>query len=311
MKASDNEFSLIDKHFRGRGGSSHRFTSLAIGDDASLHTLDAGMELVVSTDTSVENVHWPHDLPLEVAADRAVCSALSDLAAMGAEAVAVWLNVMAVDKSAVKAMAAGMSRSLTRYNVELVGGDTCRSATNALAVTVAGQLPQGSAMRRDGAQTEDNLWISGPLGLHALGLQQWMSGNKEGEFVHHINEIKPRLAAGAALRELGVCCCIDVSDGLLQDAMHLATASGIGMEIELTQLPNWADLSASCSGDMALEAVLHGGEDYALLFTAPASIVIPDGLATKIGKCHSGEGVQVFRDGELCHVKKEGFLHFD
>jgi len=309
---SDNEFSLIDKHFNGKGGKSHPFTRLAIGDDASLHGLDAGMELVVSTDTSVENVHWPDDLPLEIAADRAVCSALSDLAAMGAAAVAVWVNVMAKDKDAVIGLAEGVGRALKRYNVELVGGDTCSSATNALAVTVAGELPVGSAMRRNGACEGDLIWIAGTLGFHALGLKQWMSGNKQGDFVHHINEIIPRLKTGVLLREIGVACCIDVSDGLLQDAQHLATASGIGMDIEVTQLTEWSKLCHHADdAKTALEAVVHGGEDYALLFTTPASIQLPDGLATKIGSCRTGNDVRIYRDGELCHLKKQGFLHFD
>ena len=309
---SENEFSLINEHFKGRGGACHPFTHLAIGDDASLHKLDAGFELVVSTDTSVENVHWPHDLPLDTAADRAVCSALSDLAAMGAEAIAVWVNVMASDQDAVKAIAEGVSSALTRYNVELVGGDTCRSATNAVAVTVAGQLPEGTAMRRDGAQENDNIWLTGTLGFHALGLQQWMNGNKQGAFVHHINQIAPNLAAGVYLREMGVSCCIDVSDGLLADATHLAIASGLGMDIEVTQVPQWQELCQQAGdSDLALEAVAHGGEDYALLFTAPASILIPDELAVKIGNCRVGAGVNLYRDGELCHVKKQGFLHFE
>ena len=308
----DNEFSLIDHYFNGKGGQRHPFTRLAIGDDASLHGLPVGMELVVSTDTSVENVHWPNDLPLETAADRAICSALSDLAAMGAQAVAVWINVMASSSDAVKAMAAGVSRSLQRYNVELVGGDTCRSATNALAVTVAGQLPEGTAMRRDQARVNDNIWLAGPLGFHAAGLQQWMSGNKQGALVHYIDEITPRLATGMRLRELGVSCCIDVSDGLLQDAEHLAGASGIGMDIEVTQVSNWPELCLQLGDDtLALESVTHGGEDYALLFTAPASMQIPDDLAVRVGRCRAGSGVDIYRDGVLCHMKKKGFLHFE
>ncbi len=308
----ENEFSLINRHFKGRGGACHPFTHLAIGDDASLHKLAAGMELVISTDTSVENVHWPDDLPLEVAADRAVCSALSDLAAMGAEAVAVWVNVMASDQDAVKAIAEGVSSALTRYNVELVGGDTCRSATNALAVTVAGQLPEGTAMRRDTAQENDNIWLVGVLGLHALGLQQWMSGNKQGAFVHHINEIAPNLAAGVHLREMGVSCCIDVSDGLLQDATHLATASGIGMDIEVTQVPQWPELCQQLGdSNLVFDAVAFGGEDYALLFTAPVSMNIPADLAVKIGNCRAGSGVNLYRDAVVCHVEKQGFLHFE
>ena len=111
---SESEFSLIDSCFKGRGGRSSAFTSLAIGDDASIHQPRSGFELVVSTDTSAENVHWPDDLSSVIAADRAVCSALSDLAAMGAEPVAVWINVMARDEQSVRAMAIGRASGRER-----------------------------------------------------------------------------------------------------------------------------------------------------------------------------------------------------
>ncbi|ATX82066.1 thiamine-phosphate kinase [Mariprofundus ferrinatatus] len=307
---SDNEFELIESCFKGKGGHSSPFTRFAIGDDASIHHPRAGFDLVVSSDTSVEGVHWPVDFPRSRAADRAVCAALSDLAAMGADAVAVWVNVMAKDESSVRKMGKGVSSALKRYNVELVGGDTCRSPVNAIAVTVAGELPEGTAMRRDLARSDDNVWLSGKLGFHALGLQQWLHHQRDGEYVHHLEEITPLISAGIHLREMGVRCCIDVSDGLLQDAGHIAKASRIGIDIELLQLPNWIHMCRSVGRKAFYEAVLHGGEDYALLFTAPAEMEIPEALAVKIGCCREGSGVSVFRNGEPCEVEQRGFLHF-
>ena len=307
---SESEFSLIESCFKGRGGRSSTFTKLAIGDDASIHQPRSGFELVVSTDTSVENVHWPDDLSSVIAADRAVCSALSDLAAMGAEPVAVWVNVMARDEQPVREMADGVSSALKRYDVELVGGDTCRAAVNALAVTVAGELPQGSAMRRDAAKASDSIWLVGKLGYHALGLQQWMSGARDGEYVSSMQEIKPLLSSGIILRDMGVACCIDVSDGLLQDAGHLADDSSVGFDIEVTRVPDWSEMCESVGADKFFDAVLHGGEDYALLLTAPADLDFPRELAVKIGSCREGEGVNLYRNGELCDVEKRGFLHF-
>ncbi|NWF39441.1 thiamine-phosphate kinase [Mariprofundus sp. NF] len=307
---SDNEFSLIDSHFKGKGGEAHPFTSFSIGDDASIHRPSSGMELVISTDTSVEGVHWPDDYSRVKAADRAVCSALSDLAAMGATPVAVWVNVMARDKRSVKKMAKGVTRALKRYNVELVGGDTCSSKVNALAVTVAGELAEGSAMRRDAANPADNLWLAGRVGFHALGLQQWLNGQCDGEYVHCMDEIRPLLSAGMQLRQMGVACCIDVSDGLLQDAGHLAAASGVGINIEVTQVPQWQQMCEAVGAERFMDSVLHGGEDYALLFTAPADMTFDNELAVNIGSCREGEGVHLYRDGERCSVKKRGFLHF-
>lgn len=307
---STGEFILIDECFKEQGGSPNDFTRLGIGDDASIHHPAPGMELVVSTDTSVAGVHWPQDYPLEKAADRAVCSALSDLAAMGAEPLCAWLNVAAKDSEAVQKMGSGATRALRRYNVELAGGDTCRSPVDSLSATVAGQLPEGVAMRRDQAEASDSIWLVGRLGFHALGLQQWQRDNREGEFVLHFDEIKPQLEAGLRLRELGVKCCVDVSDGLLQDAGHLADASHIAMDIEITSVPHWQELCSKAGEASALQAVAHGGEDYALLFTAPSMMQLPDGLAMKIGQCREGAGIRLFQSGRPISVQKTGFDHF-
>jgi thiamine-monophosphate kinase len=307
---SAGEFTLIDTCFKGQGGSSNSFTRLGIGDDASIHHPKPGMELVVSTDTSVEGVHWPQDYPLDKAADRAVCSALSDLAAMGAEPLCAWLNVAARGSDAVQKMGLGATRALQRYDVELSGGDTCRSPVNTLSATVAGQLPEGTAMQRSQARALDSLWLVGRLGFHALGLQQWLAGNQEGEFVPYFNELKPQLQAGVRLRDLGVKCCIDVSDGLLQDAGHLADVSHVGMDIEITSVPEWQLLSSKVGEASALQSVAHGGEDYALLCTALPQLQLPDGLAIKIGSCREGSGIQLFKSGQAIKVEKAGFDHF-
>ncbi len=308
---SKGEFNLINRLFKGKGGTSKPFTQLGIGDDASIHQLGTGMELLVSTDTSVQNVHWPDDFPLDKAADRAVCSALSDLAAMGAEPVSVWLNVMAVDSAAVEMIGQGATGVLKRYDIELAGGDTCRSATNALSVTVAGSAPLGSAMRRDRARSDDAIWLAGSLGFHSLGLKQWMNGQKDGAFVSCFETIMPLLEAGVALRQAGVACCIDVSDGLLQDANHICSASGIGMDLELAELPGWSELCAEVGQSLALQAVAKGGEDYALLFTAPAEMNFSADLAIRIGQCNQGQGARLLLNSEKIDIGGNGFDHFN
>jgi len=302
------EFDLIARCFAGRGGRHHAFTRLGIGDDASLHRLEAGMELVVSTDSSLAGIHWPEDLPLAIAAHRAVCSALSDLAAMGAEPLACWLNVMATGSNAVEQLGEGATAALATYHVELVGGDTTRSRVNALAVTVAGQLPAGSAMRRDAAGVDDSIWLAGRVGLHASGLQQWFDGQHDGCFVSCFTTITPLLADGVRLKQQGVRCCMDVSDGLLQDAGHLAGASGVGMCIELSSLPDWPLLVSELGEDVAIQRAACGGEDYALLFTAPATMTF-DG-ACRIGRCQAGAGVQLQLNGKTRTVERAGYDHF-
>ncbi len=304
------EFGLIDRLFRRADLVSHPFTRLGIGDDASIHAPAAGMELVVSSDSSVQGVHWPEDFPLDVAADRALCSALSDLAAMGAEPLAVWLNVMAPDVASFELLGLGAVAALRRHGVELAGGDSCRSPLPALSVTVCGQLPVGSAMRRDRAQSGDRLYLIGAVGLHALGLQAWLAGEREA--AKQQMSITPQLAAGVRLRKLGVRCCIDVSDGLLQDAGHLATDSGVGIEIDVAQLPRWDWLVAEAGEARALQLAAAGGEDYALLFTAPAAVEIPGELAACVGRCDAVAGVRMQLHGEPLDLTQleGGFDHF-
>ncbi|RLL51898.1 thiamine-phosphate kinase [Mariprofundus sp. EBB-1] len=307
---AEGEFKLINRLFKGAGGSAKGFTSFGIGDDGSIHKPTAACELVVSTDSSVQNVHWPDDFSLDKAADRAVCSALSDLAAMGAEPVCVWLNVMAVDSTAVELLGQGATAALRRYDVELAGGDTSKSATNAVSVTVAGELPAGSAMRRDGAKTGDVVWLCGKLGFHAAGLKQWFDKEYDGLFIQHFETLTPQLQAGIALRERGIACCIDVSDGLLQDAEHICHASKIGMELEINKVPDWAYLSDQLGESAALNNVMQGGEDYALLFTAPAHMAFPDELALKIGHCRQKPGVALLLNGKKVDIGSKGYDHF-
>jgi len=304
------EFALIDACFRDMGGHPKPFTRLGIGDDASIHKLEAGKELVVSTDTSVEGVHWPVDFSLQKAADRAVCAALSDLAAMGAEPLAVWLNVMGRDAAAVETMAEGATAALQRYDVELVGGDTSRSRFNALSVVVAGEVPEGKAMRRDQAQADDAVWLVGKVGFSSLGIEQWLGGKQDGYFVQYLDEIRPKLEAGVRLRELGVRCCIDISDGLAQDAGHICELSRIGMEIDLSLLPGWDILCKKAGEPHAIRAAAQGGEDYALLFTAPASLTFLEGFAVQIGRCTGEGGVQLLNDGKPVTVEGRGYDHF-
>ncbi|MDQ6992622.1 MAG: thiamine-phosphate kinase [Mariprofundus sp.] len=305
---SMGEFDLIERCFVGKGGGPSPFTLLGIGDDASLHQLEAGMELVVSSDSSLAGVHWPVDLPLEIGADRAICSALSDLAAMGAEPLCCWLNVMAESSDAVVQMGAGATAALKRHGVELVGGDTTRALCNALSVTVAGKLPKATAMRRDQGLIDDKIWILGRVGFHRAGLQQWFDGQKEGCFMSDFHRIEPLLTAAVQLREQGVRCCMDVSDGLLQDAMHLASASSMGMEIELSLLPDWQQLVAELGEESAIHYAAYGGEDYALLFTAPASMYF-DGAAC-IGHCSAEAGVRASLNHKTIEIEKAGYDHF-
>jgi len=306
-----SEFELIARAFRRGDAPVHPLTRIGNGDDASVHALADGMELVVSTDVSVAGVHWPSNMPVDMAADRAVCAALSDLAAMGAEGCWAWVSVMATGGDEVMAMGTGVNAALARHGMELAGGDTVHAGCNAIAVTVGGQLPAGSAMRRDAARAGDELWLCGYVGHAALGLARWQQGERAGPFVDAFVRVRPLLETGIRLREIGVHCCMDVSDGLLQDAAHIASASGVALDIQLQDCPGWQELCQSVDIRTAQDLAAGGGEDYALLFTAPAQLQsqIADS-ATRIGTCRAGTGVQLWHEGRKLEVAEKGYDHF-
>lgn len=306
-----NEFDLIDHAFCWKLPFQHPQTRLPGGDDASVHVIPDGHELVVSTDMSLAGVHWPHDFPLKNAACRAVNAALSDLAAMGAEPCWIWCCAALQNEFVAEDMGDGIAAALSGSGIELAGGDIVHASENALAVTVAGILPKGTAMQRGAARDGDDIWLCGQTGFAALGLQQWQQGMRDGEAVQAFCEVHPLLAEGKAMRQAGVRCCIDVSDGLLADAGHLATASGVGMEIELSLVPSFARLVELTDREDAAQLVLSGGEDYALVCTAPEGLRDAlSSLAVRIGQCSAGGGVRVLLNGRKVRPVKRGFDHF-
>jgi len=304
------EFDLITETFHSGIPIIDPGTTVGNGDDASVHQLPKGEELVVSTDMAVEGVHWPHDFPLHLAADKAVCAALSDLAAMGAEARWAWLAVACDSEEKFRAMGEGAHAALKRYWVELAGGDTVRAPQTSITVTVGGSLPKGTAMRRNQAQVGDGVWIIGKAGFASLGLKQWQAGMKEGYFKRYFEEVKPKLGHGVKLRELGVKCCIDISDGVLQDASHMALASSVGMTLELSDFFGWDVLCRKVDEKSAIRAVVSGGEDYALLFTAPPGMGWLDSMATRVGVCTDDIDVEIQLNGNTLEGLTTGYDHF-
>jgi len=311
MTGKVNEFELIGRAFRRRMRFIHGLTRLGNGDDASIHAIPEHHELAISTDISVSGRHWPHDFPLQDAARRSVNAALSDLAAMGATPAWMWLGVMAKSEDDADQMGRGVAMALQSLEMELAGGDTVRASVDALSITVAGLLPQGSGMRRDAARSGEDVWLCGSAGLAAYGLQQWRQGAHGGRYVSAFRDVVPLLQEGARLRELGVECCIDVSDGLLADAGHIADASATALHLRLQDVPGFSELGRELGEDEASRYVLGGGEDYALLFTASSGFrQALQPFSKRIGECRTGKGVHVTLRGQAVTCAHKGYDHF-
>lgn len=315
----NHEFQYITQLFQSRTPFSQPHTTLANGDDASVHHIPLGQELVISTDSSIAGVHWPENYPLHLAADRAIGAALSDLAAMGAEANWVWLAITAADRQSLQQMSDGVVEACLRYHVELAGGDTTRAPRsqrlNSLHVTVGGLVNQHQSMTRSNAKPGDDIWLAGHLGLSAAGLSQWLDGETQGDFTVYFSSIQPQLDMGIQLRNAGVCCCIDVSDGLLQDAGHISESSHIHLRFDwekLQQLPAYQILKQHYDEATTQQWMLRGGEDYALLLTAPKSLrqQLTSLNLCRVGTCTSGQAVSIVHQGQPLLIATHGFDHF-
>lgn len=289
-----DEFDLIRCHFT----RDTRHTALGIGDDAALLRPRAGMEVAVSTDMLVAGTHFYPDTDPNDLGWKTLAVNVSDLAAMGAEPRWATLAVAlpAPDQVWLEHFAAGFFACAQAFDIDLIGGDTTRGPLN-LTVTIIGEVPSGQAVTRAGAHPGDDIWISGAPGRAALGLAQLrgelqLSPLAAPDYLAALHRPMPRLALGLALRGLASAM-LDVSDGLTGDLGHILSASGTSAVLEYTALPLGPLCAAGAPESIALAALLGGGDDYELLFTAAA-----DRRAEVLNRA-AGASVAVTRIGQI------------
>jgi thiamine-monophosphate kinase len=303
-----SEFDLIHRHFVQYGAG--RNVALSVGDDCALLTLDSGERLATSVDTLVEGVHFLPDTFPEDLGFRSVSVATSDLAAMGARPIGmtIALTLPEADDFWLHAFSQGIGQAVSAYQLPLVGGDTTRGPLT-ITVQVLGAVPADQALLRSGAQVGDQIYVSGPLGDAAAGLAllngEWQTSPEATEYlVERYTRPRARLELGQTL--LGrATAAIDISDGLLQDAGHIAAASGVALHIDHLRLPLSAALNTHSDPRTAMGWALGGGDDYELCFTLPTGDTPPAGC-TCIGDVQAGEGVHT----ELGEDPDTGFQHF-
>lgn len=317
-----SEFDLISRYFTRPTPN----TILSVGDDAALLRVSAGMELAVSTDMLVGGTHFYLDTDPRQLGHKTLAVNLSDLAAMGAQPrwATLSLSLPQAHDDWLQAFSEGFFALADAQGVELIGGDTTRGPLN-LSVTIMGEVPQGKALRRNGAQVGDDIWVSGVLGEAALGLahlqeQVLLPEGARQTCIAALQKPEPRVALGLALRDIAHSA-IDVSDGLLADLKHILDSSDVAAELRYDRLPKPA-FFASANEEMDLlaqECVLTGGDDYELCFTAPLAhreeiAVIADLLhlpLTRIGSIVSGQGCKLrAANGSVITIAREGYDHF-
>jgi thiamine-monophosphate kinase len=320
MTHDSPEFDVIARHFTRPAPNA----VLGVGDDSALVQLSRGMELAISVDTMVSGTHFFPDVDPENLGHKALAVNLSDMAAMGA--MPYWamlaLTLPKVDHDWLAAFAKGFFDLAEEFGVTLIGGDTTRGPLT-LTVTIMGEVPAGASLRRSGAKAGNDVWVSGHLGDAALAVAHrhgklQLDEADYREAVMRLYEPTPRVALGQALRGLATAA-IDISDGLLADVGHICKLSKVGAVVELAALPLSAIAAKHIASDAGRNAVIAGGDDYELCFTAnPNSREVLMDLSkmlgvplTRIGQLKRGKGVSlVGSDGKPVKIDGRGYDHF-
>lgn len=317
------EFALIDRHFRPLAGPG----ALDLSDDAAVMTPPPGRELVLAADAMVAGVHFLPDDPAETIGRKLLRTNLSDLASMGAVPLAYLLTASLprdLPPEWLAGFSAGLARDQAEFGISLLGGDTTSTpGPMSFSLTILGHVAPGQALRRVGASPGQDIWVSGTIGDGTLGLAVLLGelpGGAEGHLASRFRLPLPRVALGQALAGLATAA-MDVSDGLVQDLGHLCRASGCGAEIEAARVPLSPEAAALLAArPELLPRILTGGDDYELLFAAPAEAAADitaraaaSGVAaTRIGRFLPGEASVTVRDarGGIMPLGREGWSHF-
>lgn len=298
--------------------------TLGIGDDAALVAVPPRTELILTTDMSIEGVHFdPARHPARAVGHRALARSLSDIAAMGGTPryALISLAVSPQTKRAwLEGFFAGLFALARKFSTVVIGGDTAVvKGPCSVDVIVAGEVPRGRALRRSGAHPGDRIFVSGRLGMSALGLR-WLLGQGRGHTplervaLHAHLYPQPQCALGRFFSESRLAnSLMDLSDGLSIDLRRLCDASGVGATLFANQIPT----PPITDDETALDLALHGGEDYQLLFTvaAPDAAKVPKRFGKIplfcIGEIRTLKGITLITaGGKALPVKARGYDHF-
>lgn len=313
---ANGEFADIARLYRPltRGAAE----ALALLDDAAVLPSRPGFDLVLTVDALVEGVHFLPDDPLDSVARKLLRVNLSDLAAKGAQPYG-YLQTTAWSPRCGPAERETFARGLAvdgeAFGLILLGGDTVSTpGPLTLTATLLGWVPSGAMVLRSGARAGDRLLVSGQIGKGWLGLaaRQGRLADPDGAFADFYRLPQPRLALAEPLRR-HASAAADVSDGLVADAGHIATASALALTLALDKVP-----CPPAVGDVDRLAAVTGGDDYEIVCAAaptqaPALIAAARaaGVAmTDIGVFAEGEGVTVTDRGQTVVVGAAGWRHF-
>jgi len=299
------------------GSVANKAVLRSIGDDCALLRPRRGYELLVTTDFSIENVHFRREWHAAVSVGhRCLARGLSDIASMGGSPVACFLSLGLPGNLPHKwtdDFLRGLLGLARQFRVQLAGGDISTAQEIVADIVVLGEVPAGRGVLRSGARPGDRIYVTGQMGRSAAVLKQLFAGRKikAAKSNPHFYP-QPRIAAGFWLQKHGLATAmIDVSDGLSVDLTHVCEESGVSAQIRPAALP--------IAQGANLELALHGGEDYELLFTAAPRAKLPSRIAgvpvTEIGvikkPINYSSAIQIMgENGRVRPLSQRGWEHF-
>ena len=326
------EFALLARLQRRLKQADARAVVRGIGDDCAVLRPADGHDLLVTTDTQEEGVHFRCDWSTpEDIGWRCMAVNVSDIAAMGAEplgAVVALSLPETMEVAFVEAVYDGMNALAESYDCPIIGGNISKSTERlSVTITVLGSTPQDTAAYRSSARAGDAIWVTGDLGGAKAGLEvlihpQAVTGLPTDTVLTRYRRPRPRLREAHFLRRHGARSLIDLSDGLSSDLAHVCEASGVGalLHAELIPVGDETRRVARALGLNPLTTALHGGEDFELCVTAPPDAATPleqgfrqqfDCPLTRIGTIQAGAGMTLRHpDGNEESLAAGGYDHF-
>lgn len=326
------EFSLIDQFFTRQQRARPDGVQLSIGDDCAILTVPQGKQLVVTTDTMVENSHFYPSIDAKDLGYKAVATNLSDLAAMGAEPawISLALTLPKVNEPWLQRFSQGLFEILEEYQVTLIGGDTTSGVIPSITITAQGFVEKDTALCRHQAEVGDYIFVSGTIGDGLAGFYLLSDIEKNHKITLDFNEeflIRrnfhpiPRIKLGQTLTKYKISrCALDLSDGLVGDLGHILERSHKSAVINLEDLPCSPALVNLYGRERAEQFALQGGEDYELCFTvSPENLTLLDKYRAKCGvnvTCIGritdklSQPITFKRNGERISIKISSFEHF-
>lgn len=304
-----DEFGIIAKYFAPLAGEG----AFGLKDDAAHVPARAGHDLIVTTDTIAEGTDFFAFDPPAMIAQKALRVNLSDLAAKGAVPAHYLMNITlprTVTPDWLAAFASGLAQDQREFGISLLGGDTSVGELS-ISVTAFGFVPSGQMVRRGGARPGDTVYVTGTIGDSGGGLaifkreKHALTDSERDYLIARYRVPQPPVAFADGLRGIAHAS-VDVSDGLIADLGHIASASRVRILVEGERVPLSAPLK-SFWGEQALLRAVAAGDDYQTAFTAPPGL---DGPFTAIGQVVAGEGVGLMVNGQDTAIPLTGYQHF-